>query len=70
MAESHVFDGYMPSISDVTISKPTSSITNSGELTSVHCVTITTVDKKQYVFSMSPLDMYKLHFLLIKVLSV
>ena len=62
------FDGFMPTIVDISISKPTSSITSSGALANVHCVTITTADKKQYVFSMSPIDLYKLYFLLIKIL--
>jgi hypothetical protein len=68
MENSGVFDGFMPTIVDISISKPTSSITSSGELTNVHCITITTADKKQYVFSMSPMDLYKLYFLLIKIL--
>jgi len=69
MDDSNVFDGFMPSIIDISISKPTSSITTTGDLTSVHCITITTADKKQYVFSMAPTDMYKLYFLLQKVLA-
>lgn len=69
MEDNSVFDGFMPAISDITISKATASITSNGELTNVHCITINTVDKKQYVFSMSPTDLYKLYFLILKVLA-
>lgn len=67
MDDSNVFDGFMPSITDISISKPTSSITTSGDLIDVHCITIKTLDK-DYVFSMKPNDFQKLYFLILKVL--
>lgn len=62
-----VFDGFMPAITDVTISKPTTSITSSGDLIEVHCITIKAADK-EYVFSIQPGDLQKLYFLILKSL--
>lgn len=62
------FDGFMPTISNIVISKPTASITSNGDLLDVHCVTIKTLEK-EYVFSISPNDLSKLYFLILKVLS-
>lgn len=67
MTDDAVFDGFMPTVTDVIISKPTASITSNGDLINVHCVTIKTVDK-EYVFSMQPQDLQKLHFLILKCL--
>jgi len=67
MTDGAVFDGFMPTVTDVIISKPTASITSNGDLINVHCVTIKTVDK-EYVFSMQPQDLQKLHFLILKCL--
>lgn len=67
MTDDGVFDGFMPTVTDIIISKPTASITSNGDLINVHCVTIKTVDK-EYVFSMQPQDLQKLHFLILKCL--
>ena len=67
MSDGGVFDGFMPAISDVTISKPTASITSNGDLINVHCVTIKAGDK-EYVFSIQPGDLQKLYFLILKTL--
>ncbi len=67
MADDGVFDGFMPAITDITISKPTPSITSNGDLTNVHCVTIKTV-QHEYVFSIQPQDLQRLHFLILKSL--
>ena len=67
MSDDQVFDGYMPSISDISISKPTASITSNGDLVNVHCITIK-AGEKQYVFSIQPQDLQKLHFLILKTL--
>lgn len=63
-----MFDGFMPAITDISISKPTASITSNGDLVDVHCVTIKTLEK-EYIFSISPENLYKVFFLLMKVLS-
>lgn len=67
MNEDGVFDGFMPAITDITISKPTPSITSNGDLLNIHCVTIKAGDK-EYVFSIQPQDLQKLHFLILKCL--
>lgn len=67
MSDDGVFDGFMPAISDVSISKPTPSITSNGDLLNVHCVTIK-AGEKEYVFSMQPQDLQKLYFLILKSL--
>jgi len=67
MTTDGVFDGFMPAITDIIISKPTASITSNGDLINVHCVTIKTVDK-EYVFSIQPEHMQKLYFLILKTL--
>ena len=63
-----MFDGFMPTITDISISRPTASITSNGDLVDVHCVTIKTLEK-EYIFSISPENLYKVFFLLMKVLS-
>lgn len=61
------FDGFMPMITDVVISGKTASITSDGQLVDVYCLTIKTIEK-EYVFSVLPNDLQKLHFLILKVL--
>lgn len=68
MENSGLFDGFMPTITDVSISKPTPSITSNGDLLDVHCVTIKTLEK-EYIFSISPENLNKVFFLIMKVLS-
>lgn len=63
-----MFDGFMPTITDISISKPTASITSNGDLVDVHCVTIKTLEKEQ-VFSIAPDNLSKMFFLILKVLS-
>jgi len=67
MSEDGVFDGFMPAITDISISKPTASITSNGDLINVHCVTIKTMDN-EHVFSIQPHDLQKLYFLILKSL--
>jgi len=67
MEDNGIFDGFMPAISDFSISKPTTSITSNGDLVNVHCVTIK-ANEKEYVFSIQPNDLQKLCFLIFKVL--
>lgn len=62
-----IFDGFMPAISDISVSKPTTSITSNGDLVNVHCITIK-ANEKEYVFSIQPNDLQKLCFLIFKVL--
>jgi len=68
MDSTNPFDGFMPQITNVIISRPTVSITSSGDLLNVHCVTVKTLEK-EYVFSISPSDLAKLYFLILKILS-
>lgn len=63
-----MFDGFMPTITDVSISKPTASITSNGDLLDVHCITIKTLEK-EYIFSISPENLSRVFFLIMKVLS-
>jgi len=67
MADDGIFDGFMPAITDISISKPTASITSNGDLINVHCVTIKTMDN-EHVFSIQPSDLQKLYFLVLKSL--
>jgi hypothetical protein len=62
-----VFDGFMPTITDVTISDQTPSITSNGDLMTVHCVTIK-ASEKEYIFSIQPENLQKLYFLILKTL--
>jgi len=62
------FDGFMPTIINITISKSTPSITSDGALLDIHCVTLKTLEK-EYIFSISPDDLNKLYFLILKVLT-
>jgi len=67
MSEEGVFNGFMPTITDITISKEIPSITSDGKFTNVHCITIKT-NEKEYIFSVYPEDMKKLYFLILKSL--
>jgi len=67
VSQDDVFDGFMPSISDIAISKVTASITSNGDLLNVHCITIKAGDK-DYVFSIQPQDLQKLYFLILKAM--
>jgi len=67
MSQDGVFDGFMPAITDISISKPTPSITSEGNLVEVHCVKIKT-GEKEYIFSIQPQDLQKLYFLIMKSL--
>jgi len=68
MEDNSVFDGFMPSITDVIISKSTPSITSNGDLVEVHCVTIKTLDQ-EHIYSINPEDLHRLYFLILKVLA-
>ena len=68
MEDKNVFDGFMPTIINVSISQLTPSITSNGELLEVHCITIKTLEK-EYVFSIGPEDLAKFYFLILKVLA-
>jgi len=68
MENTNAFDGFMPTITNVIISKPMASIASNGDLLDVHCVTIKTLEK-EYIFSISPNDLSKLYFLILKVLA-
>jgi len=67
MSQDGVFNGFMPAITDISISKPTASITSNGDLLNVHCVTIK-AGEQEYIFSIQPHDLQKLYFLILKSL--
>jgi len=64
----NIFDGFMPTITNISISNLTPSITSNGDLIQVHCVTMKTLEK-EYVFSIAPDNLSKLYFLILKVLA-
>lgn len=68
MEDKNVFDGFMPTITNISISNLTPSITSNGDLMQVHCITMKTLEK-EYVFSIAPDNLSKLYFLILKVLA-
>jgi hypothetical protein len=69
MEDNAIFDGFMPHISNITISPITSSISGSGDLVPVHCVTIFSGNGDKYIFSISPGDLQRLFFLVLKAID-
>lgn len=63
------FDGFMPMISQVTISEADTMISTDGDLVKAHTVSITTKNGDSYIFSMDPVDLMRLSFLLLKIAS-
>lgn len=61
MENKNVFDGFMPTITNISISNLTPSITSNGDLMQVHCITLKTLEK-EYVFSIAPDNLSKLYF--------
>jgi hypothetical protein len=64
-----VFSGFMPMISYVNVSESATMLSTEGELVRAHTVNIVTKTGENYVFSMDPVDLMRLAFLLIKVAS-
>ena len=60
------FSGFMPLINSISISAETNSISSNGDLVQIHAIKITTVDNAEYVFSITPADLSRLHFLILK----
>lgn len=60
------FSGFMPLIDSISISAETSSISSNGELVQIHAIKITTADNTEYVFSITPADLSRLYFLILK----
>jgi hypothetical protein len=60
------FSGFMPLINSISISTETNSISSNGDLVQIHAIKITTVDNAEYVFSITPADLSRLHFLILK----
>lgn len=63
------FTGFMPMISYVNVSEAYTMISTSGELVRAHSVNIVTKSGENYIFSMDPVDLMRLAFLLFKVAS-
>lgn len=64
-----IFSGFMPMLSQVTVSEPTSMIATNGELIKAHTLNLVTKTGDSYLFSMDPNDLMRLAFLLLKVCS-
>ena len=60
------FSGFMPLINCISISTETNSISSNGDLVQIHAIKITTADNSEYMFSITPEDLSKLHFLILK----
>ena len=63
------FSGFMPMIDAVNISPAHSMITTEGHLVRAHTFNVVTKDGSNYVFSMDPVDLMRLAFLVFKVAS-
>lgn len=63
----NAFSGFMPMISYVNISEANTMISTEGELVRAHTVNIVTKNGDNYVFSMDPVDLMRLAFLVFKV---
>jgi len=62
------FDGFMPVIQNVTVSSVIESLGSNGEIMNVNCIKITTAEGKEFIFSITPLDLHRLHLLIVKAL--
>jgi len=62
------FDGFMPLISNISISGITQSLGSNGELVDVNCIKVTTAEGAEFIFSITPLDLHKLSLLIVKAL--
>lgn len=61
------FSGFMPMINYVNVSEAAVMLDTEGNLTRAHTFNIVTKDGDNYVFSMDPVDLMRLAFLLFKV---
>ena len=69
MSEKEIFSGFMPMINQITISQEMTMINTEGDLVSAHSMTVETRDGHQSVYSVSPVDLMKLYFLIGRVIS-
>jgi hypothetical protein len=65
--QTNEFSGFMPMISYVNVSESATMLSTEGELVRAHTVNVVTKTGDNYVFSMDPVDLMRLAFLLIKV---
>lgn len=63
------FSGFMPMISNVNISEAATMISTEGDLVRAHTINIVTKNGDSFVFSMDPVDLMRLAFLVFKVAS-
>jgi hypothetical protein len=61
------FSGFMPMIDSISITEATSMLSTEGDLIKAHTVNITTRGGENYVFSIDPVDLMRLAFLVFKV---
>lgn len=69
MSEDQSFSGFMPMINQITISQEMTMINTEGDLVSAHSMTVETRDGQKNVYSVSPIDLMKLYFLIGRVIS-
>lgn len=67
--QSNEFSGFMPMIDSINISPANTMITTEGNLVRAHTFNLITKDGSNYVFSMDPVDLMRLAFLVFKVAS-
>jgi len=57
----------MPLIKQVTVSALDTMLNTDGNLMNAHAITITTVEGRDFIFSITTEDLMKLHFLIHKI---
>lgn len=62
-----MFSGFMPMISQITLSSENSMLGTEGQIVKAHEFKITTRDNKDYVFSIENVDLMRLYFLIMKI---
>lgn len=69
MSEDGLFDGFMPMIDEVILSKSTSMINTNGELVNAHSIKIKTRDGLESFYSIESENLMRLFFLIMKSLD-
>ncbi len=67
MSEKESFSGFMPMVSQISLSTENVMLNTEGEIMKAHEFRVTTRDNQDYVFSIENIDLMKLYFLIMKV---
>lgn len=67
MVEKESFSGFMPMISQITLTTENVMLNTEGQIMKAHEFRVTTRDNQDYVFSIENIDLMKLYFLIMKV---